>query len=60
MLNIKRSNSDKVFAGVLGGIANHFGWNSTLLRIIYVLLTPTSFLAGIPVYIILWMIMKSE
>lgn len=60
MLNIRRSNSDRVFAGVLGGIANHFGWNSTLLRIIYVLLTPTSLLAGLPIYLILWLIMKSE
>ncbi|MDO1605028.1 PspC domain-containing protein [Lactobacillus sp. YT155] len=59
-LPIKRSRNDRVFAGVLGGLAKHFGWNSNLLRIIYVILTPTSWFAGIPVYLILWLLMEEE
>lgn len=58
MIPIKRSSNNKVIAGVLGGIAEKFNWNATLLRIIYVILTPTSALAGIPIYLILWLLME--
>lgn len=32
------SNKDSVFAGVCGGVAEFFGFNSTTLRIVFVLL----------------------
>lgn len=32
-----RSRHDRMIAGVIGGIAAHYGWNSTLLRVLYVL-----------------------
>ncbi|MGE8609264.1 MAG: PspC domain-containing protein, partial [Acinetobacter baumannii] len=32
-----RSNRQSMFAGVMGGIAERFGWNANLLRIIFVL-----------------------
>lgn len=54
---MKRS-SDKMIAGVCAGIAEHFGWDTTLVRVAYVLLS--IFSAGFPgllVYIILWFIM---
>ncbi|QIL50345.1 PspC domain-containing protein [Weissella coleopterorum] len=35
---IYRSKQDKVLAGLLGGLAEYFGWNSQILRIIYLLL----------------------
>lgn len=59
-LPIKRSKNNKVIAGVLGGIAEHFNWNANILRLIYVILTPTSMLAGIPVYLILWLLMEED
>lgn len=34
-----RSRTNRVIGGVLGGIADYFGWNATLLRWIYVILT---------------------
>ncbi len=50
-----------MIAGVCAGIAEYFGWDSTLVRIIYVLLS--IFSAGFPgilAYIILWIIMPSK
>jgi len=50
--------SNQMIAGVCAGIAEYFGWDVTLVRVIYVLLS--IFSAGFPgilVYIILWIVM---
>lgn len=57
MKNIHRSLNDRVFAGVIGGIAEHFDWNSNIARLIFVLLALTPMVPGLIVYLILWMIM---
>lgn len=50
-----------MFAGVVGGIAARFGWNSTLLRIVYVIVSIASAaFPGILVYLILWLLMPEE
>lgn len=50
--------SNKMIAGVCAGIAEYFGWDATLVRVIYVLLTVFSAaFPGILVYIILWIVM---
>lgn len=55
---LSRSINDRVLAGVVGGIAHRFGWNSTLLRVIYVILSAVSVaFPGILVYLILWLLM---
>ncbi|HQF11932.1 MAG TPA: PspC domain-containing protein [Paludibacteraceae bacterium] len=49
---------NQMIAGVCAGIAEYFGWDVTLVRVIYVLLS--IFSAGFPgilVYIILWIVM---
>lgn len=56
-----RSRHDRMLAGVLGGIAQRFGWNSTLLRVIFVIVSLAS--AGFPgilVYLILWLLMPED
>ncbi|HNZ61787.1 MAG TPA: PspC domain-containing protein [Paludibacteraceae bacterium] len=54
---LTRSNN-KMIAGVCAGIAEYFGWDATLVRVIYVLLTVFSAaFPGILVYIILWIVM---
>ena len=54
---LTRSINDRVLAGVVGGIARRFGWNSTLLRFIYVVLSVLSAaFPGILVYLILWLL----
>ena len=58
---LTRSRSDRMLAGVIGGIARRFGWNSTLLRVLYVVVSIAS--AGFPgilVYLILWLLMPEE
>jgi phage shock protein C len=57
---LKRSRNQQL-AGVCAGIAEYFGWDITLVRVIYALLT--IFSAGFPgiiLYIILWIIMPLE
>lgn len=55
-----RSKSNKMIAGVCAGIAEHFGWDTSIVRIIYALLTIFTVFCGIPVYIILWIIMPEK
>ncbi|TWI03654.1 phage shock protein C (PspC) family protein [Luteimonas cucumeris] len=55
---LSRSINDRVLAGVIGGIAHRFGWNSTLLRVIYVIISIASVaFPGILAYLILWLLM---
>lgn len=59
-MNLKKS-SNKMIAGVCAGIAEHFGWDVTITRIVYAL--ASFFMAGFPgliVYIILAVIMPSK
>lgn len=52
-----RSRTDKVLAGVCGGVAAHLGVDPVLVRLIYILLTCATGLGpGIVVYIIAWVI----
>jgi phage shock protein C len=56
-----RSKSNRMIAGVCGGLANWLGWDATALRILYVLISIFSAaFPGILVYIILAMVMPSE
>ena len=58
---LSRSRNDRMLAGVVGGIAARFGWNSTLLRVIYVVVSVASAaFPGILVYLILWLLMPEE
>ncbi|HEY5804157.1 MAG TPA: PspC domain-containing protein [Lysobacter sp.] len=54
---LSRSRHDRMIAGVMGGIARRFGWNSTLVRIAFVLVSIASAaFPGILVYLILWLL----
>lgn len=56
-----RSLNDRMLAGVMGGIAHRFGWNSTLLRVVFVIVSIASAaFPGILVYLILWLLMPNE
>jgi phage shock protein C len=56
-MRFKRS-SNKLIAGVCGGIAEYFNWDVSLVRVGYVLLSVLSAaFPGIIVYIILWIVM---
>jgi phage shock protein PspC (stress-responsive transcriptional regulator) len=58
---LARSRNDRMIAGVIGGIAKRLGWGSTLLRVIFVIVSIAS--AGFPgilIYLILWLLMPNE
>lgn len=58
---LRRSKSDRMLAGVIGGLAKYFGFDSTLARVLYVILSVVSVaFPGILVYIILWIVMPEE
>lgn len=58
---LSRSRSDRMLAGVMGGIARRFGWSSTLTRVLFVILSVVSAaFPGIIVYLILWLLIPEE
>lgn len=53
-----RSNQHHMIAGVMGGIAERYGWNVTILRVLFVLISCISAaFPGILVYLVLWMVL---
>ena len=49
---------NKMIAGVCAGIAEYFGWDVTLFRIVYVLVSILSVaFPGIVVYLVCWVVM---
>ena len=58
---LSRSLNDRMFAGVMGGIAHRFGWNATLLRLLYVIFSIASAaFPGLLVYLVLWLLIPNE
>ena len=55
---LTRSKSDRMLLGVCGGIAKWLGWDSTIVRLAYVLVSMCSAaFPGIFVYVILAIVM---
>ena len=58
---LRRSREHRMIAGVMGGIAEHFDLNLTLLRILYVVVSVVSVaFPGIVVYLILWLLIPKR
>lgn len=58
---LRRSTSNRMIAGVLGGLADYFDFDPTLLRALYVVVSIISVaFPGILVYIVLWMVVPEE
>jgi len=58
MKRLKRSNKERMIAGVCGGIAEYFNMDPTMVRLIYVAVSIFSVaFPGILVYLILWAVM---
>jgi phage shock protein C len=54
---LARSTTDRMWAGVCGGLAEYFDVDATLMRIIWVAVTIFTHGLGVPVYILLWLVM---
>ncbi len=58
---LRRSRSDKMIGGVLGGLARYFGFDPTMARVLFVILSVISVaFPGLLVYLLLWVIMPQE
>jgi len=56
-----RSRTHRLFGGVCGGMADFLGWNPTMVRVLYVILSLLSAaFPGLLVYLILWVVMPNE
>ena len=49
--------NNRMLGGVCGGLAEWLGWDPTLVRILYTLLTIFTAFSGLIVYLVLWIIM---
>ena len=55
---LMRSRRHRMIAGVCGGIAESLGWDPTLVRVLYVVVSVISAaFPGILVYLVLWVVM---
>ena len=55
---LQRSREHKMIAGVCGGLAEWLGWDPTVVRMLYVLVSILSAaFPGILVYLVLWVLM---
>ena len=61
MSALARSRTDRMIAGVCGGLARRFGMSATTVRVLYVIgsLISAAF-PGILVYVILWIVIPEE
>lgn len=56
-----RSRKHKMIAGVCGGIAEWLGWDPTVVRVLYVVVSIVSVaFPGILCYLVLWIVMPKE
>ncbi|OOG55795.1 PspC family transcriptional regulator [Rhodanobacter sp. B05] len=51
-----RSRNDRKLAGVCAGIAEYYGWDPTLVRVAWIVLTLLGG-SGILIYLIMWLVM---
>jgi len=58
---LRRSNQDRMVAGVMGGAAQFFGLDPNLLRVVYVIGSVMSAaFPGILIYILLWLVIPDD
>ncbi len=58
---LTRSKSRRLIAGVCGGIADWLGWDPTVVRILYVVVSVLSVaFPGILAYLVLWIVMPLQ
>ncbi len=60
-IGLYRSTRSSMLAGVMGGIAERYGWNANLLRLIFVIVSVMSAaFPGILVYLVMWLIIPKQ
>lgn len=54
------SDKDRKIAGVCGGLADYFGIDSTIVRILWALAVMVSYGIGFILYLVFWLIVPRE
>lgn len=57
---LTRSMTDKMIAGVCGGIAQYLNVDATLIRVIFLVLVLAGIFPGVLAYIVAWIVMPAE
>lgn len=58
---LQRSREHRIIAGVCGGLAEWIGWDPTVVRVLFVLVSVLSAaFPGILVYLVLWILMPER
>jgi phage shock protein C len=58
---LRRSRTDRMIAGVLGGLAEHFDMDPTMLRVVYVVVSILSVaFPGLLIYLALWIVIPAQ
>ena len=57
---LERPRGTRVIAGVCAGLARHYRWDLTWVRVLTVLITVFSSGAGLVAYIVFWIVMPEE
>lgn len=57
--HLRRSNSNKMIAGVCAGLASWLGWDVTVVRILFVVGSFIPVIPGFLVYIALWIVVPA-
>jgi len=58
---LQRSKNQRIIAGVCGGLAEWLGWDVTLVRALFVLVSLLSAaFPGLIVYLVLWVLMPER
>jgi phage shock protein C len=57
---LTRSQSNRMLAGVCGGIAEYFGVDATVVRLLWTMLSLLTIWPGIVAYILAWIIVPPD
>lgn len=58
---LQRSRENRMIAGVCGGLAEWLGWDPTLVRVLFVLVSLLSAaFPGLIVYLVMWFLMPER
>lgn len=60
MAKLVLSKSNKIIGGVCGGLAEYFGWDATMVRILFVIAAIVGFGSPAIVYLVLYLVMKYQ
>ena len=57
---LQRPRTNRMVAGVCAGLAQHYGWDLTWVRVLTVLITVFSSGAGLVAYLVFWIVMPEQ